>query len=298
MRRFACVAMLLCLICWPFAFGQEMSKRLTNEDIIDMVNLGLSDDVIIAKIRSVSGQDHLGFDTSVNGLKALKAGKVPDEVIKVMINPAPPPVAATVGAVPVIASDPNLPPPEIGVHWKDGATFVPVEGRALSKAKAGGRAGSYFTYGMRSQHWDATLDGSTSKNRVKDRRPLFYFYVPDGTSASDFARIKLEKKSNHREFQVGSSGGLTAGKSGVKSDKEIPFTSSTSRFEPSASHSTPTSSPASTPSLWARGSRSTWQRARLQLPRVAQLVGASTISACPTKSASEARRDLRDWNID
>jgi hypothetical protein len=223
MIRFAYFAIFLCLICFPFAFSQEMSKRLTNQDIIDMVSLGLSDDIIVAKIRSVSGQDHLGFDTSVNGLKALKAGKVSDEVIKVMINPAPPPVTATVGAAPATASDPNLPPPEIGVYWKDGTTFVPVEGRALSKAKAGGRAGSYFTYGMRSQHWDATLDGSTSKNHIKDRRPLFYFYVPDGTSASDFVLIKLEKKSDHREFQIGSFGGLTAGKSGVKSDKEISF---------------------------------------------------------------------------
>ena len=106
MIRFAYFAIFLCLICFPFGFSQEMSKRLTNQDIIDMVSLGLSDDIIVAKIRSVSGQNHLGFDTSVNGLKALKAGKVSDEVIKVMINPAPPPVTATVGAAPATASEP------------------------------------------------------------------------------------------------------------------------------------------------------------------------------------------------
>lgn len=35
--------------------------------------------------------------------------------------------------------------------------------------------------------------------------------------------IKLEKKSDRREFQVGSFGGVTGGKSGVKRDKEVPF---------------------------------------------------------------------------
>jgi hypothetical protein len=54
---------------------------------------------------------------------------------------------------------------------------------------------------------------------------MFYFYVPDGTSASDFILIRLEKKGDRREFQVGSFGGITGGKSGVKRDKEIPFKS-------------------------------------------------------------------------
>lgn len=189
-----------------------------------MVNLGLPNDIIIAKIRDISAKDGLGLDTSVEGLKSLKAAKVSDDVIKVMINPAPAPVAANVGTGGTAATpDPNLPPPEIGVYWKNGAVFVPIEGQALSQAKVGGRAGAMFTYGMRSEHWDAFLNGPTSKNRVKDRQPLFYFYVVDGTSASDFVLLKLEKKGNRREFQVGSFGGVTAGKSGVKRDKEVAF---------------------------------------------------------------------------
>jgi hypothetical protein len=201
-------------------WAQQMSHRLTNQDIIDMAGLGLSDDVIITKIRSAGRPEDLSFDTSVAGLKALKAAKVSDAVIKVMINPA----AAT--AISTAApADPNLPPPEVGVYWKDGYTFVRVEGEIMSQAKVGGRAGSYFTYGLRSQHWDAYITNPTSKNRVKDRRPMFYFYVPDGASASDFLLIKLEKKGNRREFQIGSFGGVTAGKSGVKRDKEVEFKS-------------------------------------------------------------------------
>jgi hypothetical protein len=206
---------------------QQMSHRLTNQDVIDMVALGLSDDVIIAKIHAATKPEDLAFDTSTEGLKALKAGKVSDQVLKVMISPAPAPapVPAAAGAASGITpvADPNLPPQEVGVYWRNGYSFERVEGEIVSQAKVGGRAGSYFTYGMRSQHWDAYINGPTSKNRVKERRPLFFFYVPDGASASDFILIKLEKKGNRREFQIGSFGGVTGGKSGVKRDKEVPY---------------------------------------------------------------------------
>lgn len=214
--------LLLCSSFSPLATAQESPTRLTNQDIIDMVKLGLSDDVIIAKIRSVSGSDGLKFDTSLEGLKSLKTANVSDAVIKVMINPAPPPAPVVVAAS-AITNDPNLPPPEVGVYWKDGPNFVLIQGMTLTQQKVGGRAASIFTNGIRSEHWDATVDGPTSKNRVKDRRPVFYFYVPDGDTAADYALIKLDKKSDHREFQVGSFGGITGGKAGVKKDKEIPF---------------------------------------------------------------------------
>jgi hypothetical protein len=190
-----------------------------------MVELGLSEDVIITKIRTVSasGPDTSSFDTSVDGLKALKGAKVPDSVIKVMMNPAPPPQPLNVVAATPMTIDPNLPPPEVGVYWKDGAKFVLIEGQALTQTKAGGKAGSFFTDGLRNQHWDAYLEGPASKNVLKERRPAFYIYVPDGLDSSDYVLIKLNKKGDRREFQVGSFGGITGGKAGVQRDKEIPF---------------------------------------------------------------------------
>jgi hypothetical protein len=223
MRRLTCFATVLSLLLASNAWGQELAKHITNKDVIEMVSLGLSDDVIIAKIRSASAGDNLKFDTSVTGLKELKAANVPDSVIKVMINPIPP-QAPVVMAATAVSNDPNLPPPEVGVYWKNGNAFVLIEGQAISQAKVGGKAGSMFTYGMRNEHWDAYLNGPESKNVINDRQPVFYLYVPDGSSASDFALISLEKKGNRREFQIGSFGGITGGKSGVKRDKEIAFT--------------------------------------------------------------------------
>jgi hypothetical protein len=216
----ACVCMLMAL---P-ARGQEPAKRFTNQDVIDMVQLNMSEDLIIAKIRaeSAKGEGVAVFDTSIDGLKTLKAANVSDAVIKVMINPAPPP-PQVVAAVSPMTIDPNFPPPEVGVYWKNGAAFILIQGRAIDQAKVGGKAGSYFTDGMRNQHWDAYLEGPISANIVKERHPAFYFYVPDGLDSSDYVLIKLNKKGDRREFQVGSFGGVTGGKTGVKRDKEVTF---------------------------------------------------------------------------
>ena len=207
--------------------GQDdamLRKRFTNQDIIEMAKLGLSDEVIIAKIRQAyeTGADAVSFDTSVGGLRSLKAASVPDSVIKVMINPAPPPAPIIAGASP-ISVDPNLPPPEVGVYWRDQGKFMRIQGQAVTNTKTGGKAGSLFTNGLRNQHWDATIEGHTSRNIIRDRQPIFYLYVPDGNDSSDYVLIKLNKKSDHREFQIGSFGGITGGKSGVQKEKEIPF---------------------------------------------------------------------------
>jgi hypothetical protein len=221
-RRISLFAALFLLLA-STAGSQQLGKRITNKDVIDMAGLGLSDDLIISKIRSAAAGGTLQFDTSVDGLKELKLAKVSDDVIKVMINPAPPAAPVVVAAIP-ITNDPTLPPPEVGVYWKNANAFERIEGQAISQAKVGGKAGSMFTYGMRNEHWDAYLNGPQSKNVIQDRLPLFYIYVPDGASASDFVLISLEKKGDRREFQIGSFGGLTGGKSGVKRDKEVPFT--------------------------------------------------------------------------
>ncbi|HKU28766.1 MAG TPA: hypothetical protein VJQ54_25065 [Candidatus Sulfotelmatobacter sp.] len=221
------LATFLFAIAICFATAQQnasLHKRFTNEDVAEMAKLGLSDDVIIAKIRKAceEGTDRVNFDTSVEGLKALKAANVSDPVIKVMINPAPATPTIVAGANP-IAVDPSLPPPEVGVYWRDEGKFVLLQGQTVSNTKAGGKAGSMFTYGLRGQHWDAMIDGHTSKNVVRDRKPVFFLYVPDGTDSSDYVLLKLNQKGDRREFQIGSFGGVTGGKSGVKKDKEVSF---------------------------------------------------------------------------
>jgi hypothetical protein len=64
--------------------SQLQTKPVSNDDVIQMVSLGIGDDVIIEKIRSATTTN---FDTSIDGLKVLKAAKVSDAVPKAMISP-------------------------------------------------------------------------------------------------------------------------------------------------------------------------------------------------------------------
>lgn len=211
LRRILAVLTVVCLLAAAPA-AQELAKRLSNQDIIDMAGLGLSDDVIIAKIRAAQDAK---FDTSTEALKALKEAKVSDAVIRVMIDPRvpdAPPAAAPVAP----AEDPNLPPKEVGVYWKNGSDFVLIEGQMVSQAQIGGRAAHKFTFGIKSKHWNAYLAGPESKNKVKDLHPVFYFYVLEGASPSDYTLLKLDKKGDRRQFEVGSIGGWTGQKSGTR----------------------------------------------------------------------------------
>ena len=54
---------------------QASGKKLANQDVIDMVSLGLSDDVVIDKIHAAEITE---FDTGIVALKSLKAAKVSD----------------------------------------------------------------------------------------------------------------------------------------------------------------------------------------------------------------------------
>jgi hypothetical protein len=203
LKRLSVLAALLCLFTVSAGWAQELATRMGNKEVIEMVGLGLSDDVIVEKIRTVP---ETKFDTGLDALKELKAAKVPDAVIKAMINPRAPVVVqaavAPAAAPAVVAEDPNLPPKEVGVYWKDTEKFVFIEGQMVSQAQIGGRAAHYFTYGVKSKHWNAYLSGNESRNRVKDNKPVFYFYVPEGNSGNDYTLLKLDKKGDRRQFEV------------------------------------------------------------------------------------------------
>ena len=61
------------LLMTSVCMSQQLTQRMTNQDVIDMVALGLSDGVIIDKIHAV---DSTQFDTNVKELRTLKADRV------------------------------------------------------------------------------------------------------------------------------------------------------------------------------------------------------------------------------
>src|SRR6202035_1647045 len=57
-------------------------KRLANVDVLDMLKAGLSQDIVIAKIRASACE----FDTAPAALRVLKDANVPDAVILAMVQ--------------------------------------------------------------------------------------------------------------------------------------------------------------------------------------------------------------------
>ncbi len=70
------------LILLPNKTVGQTQEKLTNQNIIDFVKLGFSNDLIVAKIQSSA----TAFDTSVTALQELKNSNVPDAVILLMVG--------------------------------------------------------------------------------------------------------------------------------------------------------------------------------------------------------------------
>ena len=77
MKKIFFVLLSAILFCSSYAQGEV----LDNQAIIDMVKMGLSDDVILAKIMT----DDNTFDTSVSALKVLVDNKVSNTIIESMV---------------------------------------------------------------------------------------------------------------------------------------------------------------------------------------------------------------------
>src|SRR5260221_2545320 len=82
------------------------AEVLDNAAVIRLVSAGLGGDVIVLKIE----QSQVAFDTSTDGLIALKEAHVPDVVIRAMLLKASEPAPTTVAAPAQRTTPPASPP--------------------------------------------------------------------------------------------------------------------------------------------------------------------------------------------
>ena len=213
--RLASIA-LLCILSVSLCLGQQPAAKMTNADVIELVGMGLSDEVVVDKINTAEAT---GFDTSIAGLKALKAAKVSDTVIGMMINSRP---AESVGSAPgapqaVTNSDPNDPlsPHDPGIYMftKDRgvAQMVLLEPTEYSQGKTGGFFASSLTYGIAKVKTKAVVGGAHADVRSSDKDVVFYFYFEESqdgathkkfggsTTPKEYTLLKFDEKSNSRE---------------------------------------------------------------------------------------------------
>ena len=181
---------------------------LTNDSVISMKKAGLSDSLILAKIRSSATR----FDTSTKGLVALKNAGLSDQIIEAMVShsgtaAAPQPAApATAAATPGAARQ--------GIAYLTG-------GKAVDLVVATGSI--EFSTGFFDSKSELVLRGRKAPYRITDKKPTFY----SPWSANDAPLVRLKPGSDHDDRNLKISSGSYApygggsSKYGVRSEDRV-----------------------------------------------------------------------------
>jgi hypothetical protein len=233
------IVMFIFAACAATAAARQEGAKLTNADVIEMVGIGLSDDVVVDKIHSSNATE---FDTSMEALKTLKASKVSDAVLRAMINPHAAGSPATESAIALVSKgDPNDPnsPHDPGIYMyvkgKNGLELVMLEPTVYSQGKSGGVFKSAMTYGIAKVKWKAVVRGAHANLKSGDSEMAFYFYFEEAnaglshasfggtTTPNEFTLLKFEVKGDTRETVVTKANAFGAS-SGTDEKANVPYT--------------------------------------------------------------------------
>lgn len=234
------------LVFCPLLIAQQ---ALNNDSVIKLTKAGLSDDLIVSTVNSQAG----AYDTSTDGLIALKTAGVSDKVVAAVVAKAAAPAPSAVAPVPPpapAADDPDDPasPHDPGVYLMtttpDGKRKMVYMDRAnVAGAKTSNMMGAAFSYGIAKAKVKIDIPGARANTRTTDTNPVFYMYFPPAlslgglggtdviTSPSQFSLLTLEDKKDHRETLVGKIG-MNGANTGVDEKKTLAFT--TQRMRPQA----------------------------------------------------------------
>ena len=226
MRKAVC-AVLLLAIC-PILVAQQ---ALNNDSIIKMVKAQLSDDVIVTTINASPG----AYDTSPDGLIALKQAGVSNKVIDALVAKSTSAASAPTSIDSIAPSTPDasaptaplppLPPgiDNVGAYYKDsGGNFQPLPSEVVI-FQSGGLVKHVASAGLVKEDLNGLVGGMRSRLVVST--PItFILHVPQGRTASDYELVRLHVVGNNRQFQSVAGGLIHESTSGSIRD-EIDFSS-------------------------------------------------------------------------
>jgi hypothetical protein len=196
---------LLAIIFLAFCSFVTAQQALNNDSIIKMVKAGLSDDLIITTINASPAT----FDTSTDGLIALKSAGVSDKVVAAMVTKSAAPAAAAPGAAP--AAPPPLPSPaaasglpagidEVGVYYRDTTGAWVALMPEIVNFKTGGVLKSVASAGVVKGDVNGHIQGAHAKLNLTFPVVLAV-YVPEGTDITEYQLLRLHVNGSSREFR-------------------------------------------------------------------------------------------------
>lgn len=203
----------------PLNAQQEI---LTNQSIIDMLELGFTEDIILTKI-SISKCD---FNTEIDALKSLKEKGVNSNIIVAMMKTAKA----------VLENEENENDAVSGIFIKNGAKMIRIHPTIFSGTKTN-TLGAALSYGLADAKIKSTMLGTTSNNIINTTLPEFYFFFEQNrnnislsnwwfsvaTSPNQFALVKLVSKGKRRELETGKVNIYAGTEVGVSEEATIKF---------------------------------------------------------------------------
>lgn len=205
------------------AFAQN--EKLTNQSILDMIELGFSEDVILTKIKT----SDVDFDTSIDALKELKSKGVGDAIIMSIMN----------GDKKQEETKGDITENRTGIYINNNGQYTKILPTVFSGSKTN-TLGASFSYGIASAKIKSVMNNAESTNVITTDTPEFWFYFAQkdndsfnvgasnwwfasATSPNEFALVKLNKKKNKRELVTGKVNVYSGTSIGVDEKYTIPF---------------------------------------------------------------------------
>lgn len=221
--------LLFALLSWGITVSaQTKPDTLTNQSVIQLHNLGMGKEIIIAKIQGTPSS----FDVSTDALIALKKAGVADEVVTAMLTKS-----TAEAAKQSIANQQSA-----GLYYVNPVNkdYVQLEPTVLTNSKTGGLGSALkkgLTYGLSNSKIKATVDGTTSRTVVATNSPIFLFvfdataigglnnnYFSSAQSPNEFFLVELNPDKDSREIIVGKSN-IVGSNIGIPDDSKIDFNS-------------------------------------------------------------------------
>ena len=201
------------------------AETLTNDTVLTLLNAGLGDEVVIAKIKSSDSNFELSTDTVI----ALKQRGVSGAVLAAMIGAS---AAAAQPQMSIDSPDPMVPHPS-GIYLSGAQKMTRIESTTTRQARTSGMLGAALTGGLTGMRVKAGINGPSANISTTEQRPVFYFYFDQAaqglgaaggaiTSPQEFSLIRFEEKKDKREAVIGSVG-FGGTKAGLRDKDQLDF---------------------------------------------------------------------------
>ena len=228
-QRFILSSLMAVALCLGgFATTNAQEEVMTNDEVISLTKAGLSQTIIIGKIRTAKSN----FDLSTDSLIKLKQSGVSDDIVAAMLeSKSGKSTAAAAGTS--TSGDPNDPLAKhnFGIYYYEEKAGVRKMVQLQPNVSAQNRTGGGFTaavtpFGLGKMKTKANLPGRTAAMQLSTTSPVFYFYL-DSTSGglntasgipstpNEFTLVRFNQRSDNREVTIskmnswGSKGGLS-----------------------------------------------------------------------------------------